>query len=923
MPTPAHGSGPAPRSGAAVVGAAHARARARRSRGTLLRRARTARPIALPGRRRLARARRASACCSTRSTRIRRPSWRRRGRRARRGRRWFERVMAAPVRGGLPEPLAAALRGAPRRAAGARCPRTCSIPSAGSSSRSAPTRIVRAPGARVVVRLPATLRDFFRQRVRIEMAKVQLAARASASSLGARRGAARTAQRCCAQLGPADARSGSGAYLALRAAAHAVARRRYARGRTADVWRQAGIDQALGCRVKVLCPGDAAAGAAVARRPGTRLPPPAPARAAPRRHVLRARWPASRRRRCAPQVEALGVRLEVVRARPGGARPGAGARARRRPPPAAGAALRSRGARDARVAALIARAAASTSCTRSSCGRRRICPGPAGPPVVLDLIDALSANLARRARAASAARCAPVAALGGDAAGALRARADRARGARRSWCRPPSARRSAAASASRWCRTASTPTPSRSTTGRGRRRALALLRQPRLLPERRRRALARRGDLPARARRRCPAAELRLVGRAPGARGPRARPRARRLARGRRARDGAGDRGCDGRRGADARRHRAPEQGARGDGGRHARWSRRRRWRRRSTCAPGEHLLVADDARGAGRGRGRRCCATRRAPAPWRPRPARVVERRYRWEDSARGGGGGLGGGGARTSTAMASRALRAIAAFDISAQRAPARQGVAGSLGRAGRRATCWRPSSRTCWPSSCASSSRSRSRRATCRRSASRRSTTTGRRCWLAQLATLYFLGLYETRAVLAPARRTSAPIVAAAVLQALVLIAVYFFRQDLVFPRSIFVVFAGLNAAFLRGLAARLLGAARRLSAPPRAGGRDQRRGRRGDRGHPRRSSGSGSTSSGSPSAARTARGPLRSTGVPVLGTARGRCRRSAMRHAIDEVIIASDPTWQDRAARRVQPRAAACARASRSCRRRSRS
>jgi hypothetical protein len=37
-------------------------------------------------------------------------------------------------------------------------------------------------------------------------------------------------------------------------------------------------------------------------------------------------------------------------------------------------------------------------------------------------------------------------------------------------------------------------------------------------------------------------------------------------------------------------------------------------------------------------------------------------------------------------------------------------------------------------------------------------------------------------------------------AAALQALILIAVYFFRQDLVFPRSIFVVFASLNATFL---------------------------------------------------------------------------------------------------------------------------
>src|SRR5262249_43151322 len=68
-----------------------------------------------------------------------------------------------------------------------------------------------------------------------------------------------------------------------------------------------------------------------------------------------------------------------------------------------------------------------------------------------------------------------------------------------------------------------------------------------------------------------------------------------------------------------------------------------------------------------------------------------------------------------------------------------------------------------------------------------------------FVAQLATLYFLGLYETRAVLRP-RPHLAAIAAAAALQALILIAVYFFRQDLMFPRSILVVFACLNAGLL---------------------------------------------------------------------------------------------------------------------------
>jgi hypothetical protein len=46
---------------------------------------------------------------------------------------------------------------------------------------------------------------------------------------------------------------------------------------------------------------------------------------------------------------------------------------------------------------LLARASASTWCTRSSCVRRAYWPDAAGPPVVLDLIDALSENFARRA----------------------------------------------------------------------------------------------------------------------------------------------------------------------------------------------------------------------------------------------------------------------------------------------------------------------------------------------------------------------------------------------------------------------------------------------------------------------------------------------------------------------------------------------
>jgi exopolysaccharide biosynthesis polyprenyl glycosylphosphotransferase len=68
-------------------------------------------------------------------------------------------------------------------------------------------------------------------------------------------------------------------------------------------------------------------------------------------------------------------------------------------------------------------------------------------------------------------------------------------------------------------------------------------------------------------------------------------------------------------------------------------------------------------------------------------------------------------------------------------------------------------------------------------------------------AQLLVLYLLGLYETRALTNP-RDHLAPIGTAAVLQALLLVAVYFFRQDLAFPRSVLLVHATLNGCLLAG-------------------------------------------------------------------------------------------------------------------------
>jgi hypothetical protein len=97
-------------------------------------------------------------------------------------------------------------------------------------------RVVRAAGAEVAVRLPGTLADFFRQRIRIEMGKVQFAHEYPGIET---RGRPQPAVRAAlASLGP-GARARLGAYVALRSVAHALAWWRYRRGRTAGIWLQA------------------------------------------------------------------------------------------------------------------------------------------------------------------------------------------------------------------------------------------------------------------------------------------------------------------------------------------------------------------------------------------------------------------------------------------------------------------------------------------------------------------------------------------------------------------------------------------------------------------------------------------------------------------------------------------------------------
>jgi exopolysaccharide biosynthesis polyprenyl glycosylphosphotransferase len=161
------------------------------------------------------------------------------------------------------------------------------------------------------------------------------------------------------------------------------------------------------------------------------------------------------------------------------------------------------------------------------------------------------------------------------------------------------------------------------------------------------------------------------------------------------------------------------------------------------------------------------------------------------------------------------------------------------------------------------------------------------------LAQAGVLYFLGLYEPHALHRPRDHLGA-IGAAATLQALLLIAVYFFRQDLLFPRSIFVVFAGLNTILL---------VAWRLGSQPLMGS------------YPRRRVLVVGTNAAATEVIDTIRvqhwlgmdivGAVAGDGVrpaalgdvPVLG-ARDDLPALCRQHEVDEVIIASDPVWQDR-------------------------
>ena len=162
------------------------------------------------------------------------------------------------------------------------------------------------------------------------------------------------------------------------------------------------------------------------------------------------------------------------------------------------------------------------------------------------------------------------------------------------------------------------------------------------------------------------------------------------------------------------------------------------------------------------------------------------------------------------------------------------------------------------------------------------------------------LYFLGLYEARALASP-RDQLGPLVAAPLLQTLFLIAVYFFRGDLEFPRSIFVVSAALNIGLLvvwRLGRQTLMGAPRRRVLVVGTNDTAAEVIRTIRRQHWLQMDVVGAVGPGGGLAGNgNGKRALAIHGVPVL---EGGEQLPALceRHDVDEVIIASETSWQDR-------------------------
>ncbi len=154
----------------------------------------------------------------------------------------FEAIMAAPYGVDFPN-LSPQLYAARRAALPTAIPEDLLEPEHWIELVLGPERIVRVPTAWVAVRLPGTLADFFRQRIRIEMGKVQIAREYPGLT-----GRVAPQPRAGAALRSLDAAGLArlAAYLALRSAAHAVAWWRYRRGETAGIWRQAATTKTWG-----------------------------------------------------------------------------------------------------------------------------------------------------------------------------------------------------------------------------------------------------------------------------------------------------------------------------------------------------------------------------------------------------------------------------------------------------------------------------------------------------------------------------------------------------------------------------------------------------------------------------------------------------------------------------------------------------
>jgi hypothetical protein len=148
---------------------------------------------------------------------------------------WFERVMAAPYRVSFPN-LSPQLYAARLPALPAPMPEDLIEPERWLELTVGRGRVVRAPGVTVAVRLPGTLRDFFRQRIRIEMGKVQIAR--VYPGLSARGEPQPGVRAVAASIDPATGLA-LAAYLGLRSLAHVVAWWRWRRGETGGIWRQA------------------------------------------------------------------------------------------------------------------------------------------------------------------------------------------------------------------------------------------------------------------------------------------------------------------------------------------------------------------------------------------------------------------------------------------------------------------------------------------------------------------------------------------------------------------------------------------------------------------------------------------------------------------------------------------------------------